>query len=122
MNNYILILGFHKGDNYVTNLLDNNYKIIGVDASYKNLLEAIKNAEEFEKSNIHIRTLHKVIKILPDDKKIIGNTQHTAAYLGIDDVFAKDVGVKQRELGYQIGVFINNYLFQYLDNLLFIGL
>ena len=43
-----------------------------------------------------------------DDKKIIGNTQHTAAYFGIDDVFAKDVGVKQRELGYQIGVFINS--------------
>ena len=43
-----------------------------------------------------------------ENKKIIGNTQHIAAYLGIDDVFAKDVGVKQRELGYQIGVFINS--------------
>lgn len=43
-----------------------------------------------------------------DDKKIIGNTQHIAAYLGIDDVFAKNVGVKQRELGYQIGIFINS--------------
>jgi hypothetical protein len=43
-----------------------------------------------------------------ENKKIIGNTQHIAAYLGIDDAFAKDVGVKQRELGYQIGVFINS--------------
>ena len=43
-----------------------------------------------------------------EDKKIIGNTQHIAAYLGIDDVFAKDIGIKQRELGYQIGVFINS--------------
>ena len=43
-----------------------------------------------------------------DDKKIIGNTQHIAAYLGIDDVFAKDIGIKQRELGYQIWVFINS--------------
>ena len=43
-----------------------------------------------------------------ENKKIIGNTQHIAAYLDIDDVFAKDVGIKQRELGYQIGVFINS--------------
>jgi hypothetical protein len=43
-----------------------------------------------------------------DDGKMIGNTQHIAAYLGIDDVFAKDIGRKQRELGYQIGVFINS--------------
>ena len=31
----------------------------------------IRSVDEFEKSNIHIRTQHRVVKILPDEKKII---------------------------------------------------
>ena len=31
----------------------------------------VRSVEEFEKSNIHIHTLHRVTKILPVDKKVI---------------------------------------------------
>ena len=63
MNNYILILGFHKGDNYVTNLLDNNHKIIGVDASYKNLLEATKNYKQYPNLTLINKCIYNIDNI-----------------------------------------------------------
>lgn len=37
----------------------------------------VRSIEEFEKSNIHIHTLHRVTKILPNDKKIIVKNLNT---------------------------------------------